>query len=337
MKKIFLALFAAALLLCISSCVECDGKGENQTPVRSAVENPKKSKTVTILNWNLQTFFDGVNDGNEYSEFKKSKAWNLDCYVERLEKLCSVIKECDADIVVMEELEKKEQLADITNTLSGTFDFASVYSYGAFSKNEDSSIGCGILSRYQIEDFSVHNIDYRIENITQPSMRPIAEVTIFTGKSSPRFKIFINHWKSKSSGEAESEIWRDRQENLLAVKMKRATEQGIVAVACGDFNRELMEFSIEDGKIALGDEKFICKNPWIEEDGAIKTEGSYRYNGKWEKIDHFFLAGNFEVKTFEVKNKGAWATEEGFPKKYEIWTGDGYSDHLPIYLELAIN
>ena len=45
------------------------------------------AKEISITSWNLQTFFDGNTTGTEYSEFRKSKNWNVTTYEARLNKL----------------------------------------------------------------------------------------------------------------------------------------------------------------------------------------------------------------------------------------------------------
>ena len=83
------------------------------------LENPGKKlssgKSIKILNWNLETFFDGEFDGNEYKEFScESYGWNKEKYIQRLERLAKVIKQSDADIVIMQEVEKKSSFMIFT-------------------------------------------------------------------------------------------------------------------------------------------------------------------------------------------------------------------------------
>lgn len=292
------------------------------------------SATIKVMNWNLQTFFDGIFDGNEYSDYKSPKSgWSSDKYEERLERLCSVIREMDADVIIMEELEKEAQLQDIANRLSGTFDFSSLYKHGLFARDEGSSIGCGILSRLPIDSVSVHSLDVRTEG-KAPSMRPVIQFSLSSkGKS---LTIFANHWKSKSSGEAESEIWRKRQEALLARLIKKAGYSGQAILACGDFNKDILEFDIKEKNgeksnlILHGKDDVEVYSPWICENGSLANPGSYWYKNQWERIDHFFAAGKIEVKDFYAESIGEWADKQGHPLRYQIWNGKGYSDHLPI-------
>ena len=50
----------------------------------------------------------------------------------------------------------------------------------------------------------------------------------------------------------------------------------------------------------------------------------------WEKIDHFFVNENSKIKEFYTIKNGPNITSEGTPFRYNLWNGQGYSDHLPI-------
>lgn len=296
--------------------------------------NEENNEQIKVMSWNLQTFFDSIFDGNEYSEFKNSKrGWSQKQYELRLERLASVIKKLDADVVIMEELEKEEQLQDIANRLSGTFDFSKIYTHAVFSGTEQSSIGCAVISRYPLDEITVHTMDIRLEE-KQPSMRPIIQFSVTKNKKN--LIVFVNHWKSKSGGAEKSEIWRKRQEKQLADLMRQAKKENGAALACGDFNKDISEFeriSSIDGKtnmILHGTQTIGVYSPWILENGTFAEPGSYWYKNNWERIDHFFACGNIKIQDFSAENDGEWADEEGHPLRYQVWNGKGYSDHLPI-------
>ena len=302
-------------------------------------DGSQKKESLKIVNWNLQTFFDAKFDGNEYDEYKSSKSgWNLTKYEERLNRLATAIKELDADVFVMEELEKEAQLQDIANQLSGTFNFSKLYKYAVFTTGQGSSIGCAVLSRYPIDTISVHTLDCRSKE-KQPPMRPIMQFSIYKNKKS--LTIFVNHWKSKSGGEEISEFWRNKQEKMLARLMKKAKGKNRAVLATGDFNKDISEFETKlfpefQGKghkenvILHGEENIEVYSPWILENGNLREGGSYWYKNKWERIDHFFTTGEIELTDFRAENAGAWAYEDGHPRRYQLWNGKGYSDHLPI-------
>ena len=290
----------------------------------------EKKVAVKILNWNLETFFDGQFDGNEYSEFKTAKSgWSVDKYAKRLERLSEAIKQLDADILVFEELEKKEQIYDISNQLSGTFNFSKIYRYGTFATSKNAPIGCAILSRYPLSEISVHEIDF---GSGQPSLRPIIQATITVKKK--KFTLFVNHWKSKAGGAEASEFWRDAQEKNLSRLIKKSMEKETAVIATGDFNRDIEEFEfVQNGEynIALkGNEQIFVHSPWLGEDGTLGEIGSYWFNDHWERIDHFFVCGTAKITSFSPQTDGKWTDSSGHPIRYKVYSGNGYSDHLPI-------
>ncbi|MBQ4377833.1 MAG: endonuclease/exonuclease/phosphatase family protein [Treponema sp.] len=316
----FLALACIVLIVsCGTDSCESSGSGNSS------------SKSIRVMNWNLQTFFDASFDGNEYTEYKSSKnGWSSEKYEARLERLCSVIKTLDADVVVIEEIEKEDQIQDVANRLSGTFDFSKLYRYAFFATGESSSIGCAVLSRYPAGEISVHSMDIR-GNAEQPSMRPVIQFSLYLNDKTLVF--FVNHWKSKSGGEEVSEIWRNRQEKILSNLMYEASKKNRYLIAAGDFNRNITEFTVRNSAknvVLHGNQDFEVYSPWILDNGELKEIGSYWYQNEWERIDHFFAGGDTEITNFCVENLGEWADSDGHPFRYQIWNGKGYSDHFPI-------
>lgn len=315
--------------------------------------NPEKAQSqgFSVVNWNLQTFFDGTKDGTEYSEFKKNSAWGKEAYSARLLKLCSAINLMNADIFVFEEIENSKILYDISNQLAGkSWNGKNNWSYACFSKNPEDAIGCGIISRLPIVKTKIHNMDIRTEGKTQPSMRPIMQVDFLVGFRT--VTIFVNHWKSKSGGEEESEIWRDWQESSLCRLLSECKETP--SLACGDFNRDIKEFFlkkewgtdiIDTANIVLreklplekqGERNIDVFSPWIMGSGNIANPGSYFFDDRWERIDHFFSNDCVALGDFCAVVNELWCGENDIPKAYKIYSGTGWSDHLPIRCRVRV-
>ncbi len=324
MQKIFLPFFAFVLFL--SSC---------------SLENAN-AQNLKVVNWNVQCFFDATKDGTEYSEFKKSKNWNRSAYEKRLDRLCDSIRKINADIFVLEEIENHAVIVDISNRLQDmSFTQRKKYNYAVFAKNPGDAIGIAVLSKLPILESSVHNIDIRSENEKQPSMRPILKVKIKTKNDA--FTIFVNHWKSKSGGEEKTEIWRNFQEANLSRLFEESLLQNEKIIACGDFNRDINEFFCEGGKVFFRNDDFekseICAvSPWfsndaenVTENGELVNPGSYYFNDEFERIDHFFVSKNVKIAEF-APLLGEWSSDDGIPFRFQIYSGNGYSDHLPIQL-----
>ena len=301
------------------------------------------SEELRILSWNVQTFFDSVKDGGEYDEFLKSKTWGNEAYTGRLERLSASLKSLDADVVVLSELENEGVLHDISNFLSGEWNQKKVYDYACFTKPDDSAIGCGVLSRFPMENLTVHSLDVH-SSVDMPKMRPIMQVSIVKGEK--KLVLLVNHWKSMSGGENSSEQWRRRQESVLCRRMEKCAASKQPSLACGDFNRDILKFkkaSSPDMILLRSDplDDFctegveVC-SPWLDMNQDLVEPGSYFYDGEWSRIDHFFACGPVEITRFEPSTNGPWCDAEShIPEKYKIWDGKGYSDHLPILCTVA--
>lgn len=304
---------------------------------------------VSVVSWNVQTFFDANNDGTEYADFLKSKTWDETMYAQRVSRLCQVIAMLNADIYVLEEIENESVIQDICNGLSvHKWNSTEIWSYACFSKEPGSSIGCAVISKYELSDFTNHSLEISSSKINQPSLRAIGKVKVRVGNKN--FVLFVNHWKSKSSGEAESEIWRIKQESILTNLICESVEenQTYPILICGDFNKSIEEFEYlegyEESNILLNskypfDNKAIeVFSPWYDEYGNITCDtGSYYYKNTWEYIDNFFVHGNFKVLDFEVCIDELWTKENDIPNGFKTYTGEGYSDHLPIKIILELN
>ena len=321
-NKIFLSVtFLFFLLLCTS----CD----------NGFSFDAGNKKVHVVSWNVQTFFDGVTSGNEYSEFKGSKSkWNEDLYNRRLNDLCSAIQEINPDILVLQEIENEGVMYDISNRLTGFQNSKNSYQWMAFRKSPDSSIGCGVFSRIPIKNVLHHQVDCRIYG-EQPSLRPLMEVALsWDEKSGKEVSLFICHWKSKYGGKEVAAKWQQQQGELLGWRLAELEKIGKAnAIICGDFNcgiEEFIPYEKDLEKVYIGN--IAVKSGWLLE--TTVSKGSYWYKDTWEKIDHIFSFGNVNIKDFTTIESDLWTelheSGEIIPHRYSVWKGNGFSDHLPV-------
>lgn len=324
-------------------------------------KNPSGSESIRIATWNVQTFFDAVNDGIEYSEFQKSDKWTQKAYEARLSKLCDGLKKLDAEVYVLEEIENERIIYDITNRLAGDVWYKDKkLNYALFAKDDESSIGCAVLSRLPLICATVHSLDIRTEKNKQPAMRPLIKVTVT--KNDRELTLFVNHWKSKSGGEEKTEVWRNWQESLLAKNILQIGD--CTAISCGDFNRDIYDFATvgttdEAAEAATSEQispsgnsspsprpanvllrtaffgtaqTVAAYSPWLDDTAALEcgSEGSYYFQESWERIDHFFATGNATISDFIVATDSPFAQTDGTPDRYTLFNGRGCSDHLPL-------
>lgn len=296
----------------------------------------------SLVSWNVQTFFDAKKDGFEYADFLKSENWNVAMYEERVSRLCEVMQSLDADVYVLQEIENKSVLQDICNFLNCNV-WKNTYLYSCFYKEENSSIGCAVISKFELSDLTTHTLDIRTSENIQPSLRPILSLTLNVGEK--KIGLFVNHWKSKS-GTKESDEWRKYQQALLVKQLSYVDSLSVDSVIlCGDMNQDInefenCEFNCEENQTfnvklngnILNEEDVLVYSPWIDSSGNYSTEiGSYYFQDNWERIDHIFVCGKIKIYSFEpcTDVNGKW-TNEDKPYPYKVYSGKGYSDHLPI-------
>ena len=336
MKNLYYALAAlAGIMLCACS-------GGSAAPAEE--EAFSGGTQLVVANWNLQTFFDGKKDGCEYKEYQKAADWNTETYKVRLERLCEFITSTDADIYVFEEIENEEIIYDISNELSASgknWKQKDFWNYSVFAKEAGTAIGIGILSRYPLSNIRTHTMDIRIHSTEQPTTRYILESEVSVHKK--RLVILANHWKSKSGGEQETEIWRDWQESLLGKRVAELLKEDDTAILiCGDFNRDAADFVYLENIVLrfadFGYTDYVDVNSlWFTASGDYASDkGSYFYDDRWERIDNIMLTGTAHKVTFSPLAISPWATVQGYPIPYKIYSGQGWSDHLPLCAQIAI-
>ncbi|MGI5173178.1 endonuclease/exonuclease/phosphatase family protein [Treponema sp. OMZ 840] len=323
-----------------------------------------EKRPVRIISWNVQTFFDAHTAGTEYAEFgDKSGLWSIGKYEARLKRLCAFMRENPADIYVFEEIENRAVLQDIANYNAGFSGAAQKTVTALFAGEKNGSLGIAVISRLPIKKAAVHQIHVqalirpdkketgKMRQLKAPPLRPLLEIH-FENKDDT-FILFACHWKSKSGGAQKSDIWRELQEKLLVQSIAALTEaeKEKALIVCGDFNRALEEFSLcpkdsdKKNTVALTGASDTLKlySAWLtfQSAGKImvpekkfeKERGSYYFKGRWEKIDHFFYNGQVQAKNFFPLDFGAHTDKGGLPLRYNIHTGAGYSDHLPLVFD----
>ena len=322
--------FIKIILFTLCFFLSCEHSSSQGKEKKSGFK--KNQNTLKIVSWNVQTFFDAVDDGTEYSEFRSSKSrWGKEAYEARLDRLCNALQELNADVFILSEVENAAVMYDISNRLAGN-SWSRKYSwdYACFTKNSGDAIGLALLSRYPLSNLSTHNVDIRTD-AKQARMRPIVKVSLSQGDKN--LTIFANHWKSKSGGAELSEVWRNWQEHTLSTLL--AENQNVAILACGDFNRDISEFkkcekTFDIAFRRLYENDSVLHSTWYSEHGSLLPSYSYYYDGAGERIDHVFYSKNVNVISFAVEDTGSWADENGMPYRYTLYTGKGYSDHFPL-------
>ena len=353
-------LFLAALFFSQTGCINSETKAGGSSVI---------PRTITLMTWNVQNLFDGIDNGFEYNEFLQSAGWSQEKYKGKLHNISGAIGKLNPqpDIIMLQEVESLQILEDLAETMSNG------YSWSHFANKPGASLGVGIISRLPLSQTKVHSIT--INGETTP--RPVLETRVQTEEGG--FALFVCHWKSKLGGDVTEKVRRASARVILRrIRELREKEPELGFIAAGDLNENYDEFFKQNARIVcalLPDDPYcaqltgadganvekqkdfivISKNkpplpvhfpentivlfsPWIDE----LENGTYYYKNEWETIDHFLISGQFfdnagwEYEKTQIADFQPFASPGGTPISYNIRTGTGLSDHLPLLLTLKL-
>ena len=169
--------------------------------------------------------------------------------------------------------------------------------------------------------------------------------------------IFINHWPSKFGGELETESSRFAAASTLREKIDsiKIFYKDARILIMGDFNDEPESLAIAEKLGACSSISSSCLSGLINISAILKDkgEGSYKYQGNWGMIDQIIVSESFLDKKHNLWTDPDKASvfsadflleddEAYFGKKpFRTFNGykyhGGYSDHLPVYIDLMIS
>lgn len=334
------ALLAASILASLAACGSCSME-------------PKPGDSIHIMSYNLMTFFDPVDHGGEYEDFKAAAGWNDEAYRRRLKNVVSAVRGAlpdGPDILALQEIENERALADLAEELGG-------YPYALMAKDRSVVLSSALLSRYPPLALRAHKA---LPPPGGPASAPreILEAEIDLGGTT--LIVFVCHWKSKLGGAPETEAERRGAAALInaLVAARLAAEPGAAVVIAGDLNENPDEYdrvgrayptalmpadagpgpwlllAAEPGGASTAGPVFF--SPWLADDEGY----SYVYGDERERIDHLLLSagaaagGAVRFEGFDAAPPAFLVDERGRPLAWSTRSGSGYSDHLPVRLSL---
>ncbi|MDR2204639.1 MAG: endonuclease [Flavobacteriaceae bacterium] len=166
-----------------------------------------------------------------------------------------------------------------------------------------------------------------------------------------RMAFFMNHWPSRSGGEAASRPRRNAAAVALKEEMDkfRAQDPNIKLFAMGDFNDDPNSPSLENYLKAVGDKNKLSEEfPYFNlmYEPFKRGVASLAYQGAPNLFDQIIVSKNLVLdknpatysvykseiykQDYMINREGPW---KGYPLRswdYDRYTG-GYSDHFPAY------
>jgi endonuclease/exonuclease/phosphatase family metal-dependent hydrolase len=168
------------------------------------------------------------------------------------------------------------------------------------------------------------------------------------------FHLFVCHFPSMVGGERRSEWKRVLAAGVVRRKVDsiQQANQEAAIIVMGDLNGRFNTKAQRTMRVKAPDNRPIQAGELYNTSYHLRraTRGSYRYKGKWQTIDHIIVSGTLlnGEHTWQVNRRmevfmADFLLEEDknyYGKKpFPTYRGPrymgGYSDHLPVYVDLS--
>jgi predicted extracellular nuclease len=323
-----------------------------------ATAQKKNYKPLVIGFYNLENLYDTVdNTMTNDEEFLPGgpRNYSTAIYMDKLNKLATVISQMGSEVspdgpalLGVAEVENDTVLNDLVRQkLIEKRNYKIVH----YDSKDIRGVDVGLL--YNPKYFKVEASDKLFVQLPTGAKDAYytRDVLWVRGKlDGETVHIYVNHWPSRSGGEARSapgrkaaaQVCRNHIDSIAKI------EPNAKIVVMGDLNDDPINESITDVLGAKPDADEVRKgglyNPWTEM--YKKGNGTLAYNDAWGLFDQiiisypwldksqngaFFAKPNIFFREYLVENNGRY---KGYPMR--TWDGNtyrgGYSDHFPTYL-----
>jgi len=325
----------------------------------SALSQKKDYKVAAIGFYNVENLFDLVDnpkiDGEDQFLPGGEKDWTRKRLNKKMNDLSKVIAALGDGISAppilgfgeVENSSVLEELLDTEAFIKGNFKY--------LHKDSPDRRGIDVCLAYDADLVTVLNWEaIKIKFPKEPSYtsRDIlyAQLDI---QQSDDVHLFVNHWPSRYEGMDITEPRRMQAAQTVKQKTEKifANNPDAKIILMGDFNDEPINRSIKDvlntasTKDDLDKANFLNAFHHLLDD---EKQGSYNYKGDWSFLDQIIISKNlYAGKEGYCSNGEAGVLRQKWMLYNDKRTGPkpnrtfgykyygGYSDHLPIYIDLV--
>jgi len=314
----------------------------------------------TIAFYNIENLFDTENDSLTFDDDRTPQGkdkWTIERYKQKVQNMSLVLSEIGVeiaqtspDIIGICEIENKRVIEDLIHHKN-----LSDKDYGIVHLDSPDERGIDVALLYKRESFIVNTFkSHRLLLFDREGYRDYTrgQLVVSGYLDDEEFHFIVNHWPSRSGGEA-----RSKPNRIAAAKLNKRIIDSIhrlnvdaKIISMGDFNDDPIDDSMKKVLKTKGKKNSLEEgnlfNPF--EKLFKKGVGSLAYRDKWNLFDQMFFTSNLiNVKKNRysfwkagVFNPSYLLDPNGRYKGYPLRTYaggsyiGGYSDHFPVYLYL---
>jgi hypothetical protein len=322
----------------------------------------KQYNIRTIAFYNLENLFDTINDttiNDEASPMMELKANRSKVYWDKIDKLGSVISQIGLDkantspaIIGVSEVENLSVLEDLIKSKH-----LIKKEYGIIHYDTPDKRGIYVALLYQKRYFKPIHHEVFNPNIYRNNFKVYTRDQLLVSGylDDELIHIIVNHWPSRSGGEAKSRPLREKAayQNLKIFDKIREQDPNAKIFTMGDFNDDPNNSSFKKVLKTKSKKKKVGEldiyNPY--EDLHRRGFNTLAYRDNLNLFDMILISsplldkGKKDFSTYKmykamIFNKRFLSDKKGRYKGYPfrsfsngVYTG-GYSDHYPVYMYL---
>ena len=324
-------------------------------------QEKKKFKIHTVAFYNLENLFDSINDPVKFDEaspiMEMDESNRAEVYEKKVRNMARVVADIGYQdtkntpaIIGVSEVENRQVLVDLVNDPQ-----LLNKDYGIIHYESPDKRGIDVALLYQkalfrpIETSSHELLIY--DDSTRKRVYTRDQLLVSGELEGDLIHIIVNHWPSRSGGEA-----RSRSKRVGAAKLNKHIIDSLQSkdpyakiITMGDFNDNPTNASVKEVLKAERKEKKVgFKGIYNPMEGFFKKGlGSNAYRDAWSLFDQIMFTQPFLEKDYSslrfykagIFNRSYLTSKRGKYKGYPFrsfssgFTG-GFSDHYPVYIYL---
>ncbi len=326
--------------------------------IRCSFVFPQKQYTVrTIAFYNVENLFDTENDTLTFDDDRTPEGkdrWTKERYNEKVGRIAKVLAHIgrdltgtSPDLIGLCEVENKQVVEDLIS-----HERLKQGDYGIIHFDSPDERGIDVALLYKNESFLPIAFASRrllLAGLEQDRNYTRDQLVVSGLLDDDPVHIIVNHWPSRSGGEALSQPYRIEAARLnrRIIDSIQRLEVGAKIIGMGDLNDDPTDASLKMVLKTKGDRADLVADDLFNPMEKLfrKGIGSLAYRDKWNLFDQIFLTGNLVLAErgqlrfwkagvfkapYLITSKGPY---KGYPFRTYAggnYTG-GYSDHFPVY------
>lgn len=323
-------------------------------------QEKKKFKIHTVAFYNLENLFDTINDPLKFDEASPIMEMNTnrqEVYKKKVHNMARVISEIGADvtgnspaIIGVSEIENREVLEDVVNDPQ-----LLAKDYGIIHFHSPDARGIDVALLYQKALFrpintSSHELKI-FDDVSRKRVYTRDQLLVSGELDGELVHIIVNHWPSRSGGEA-----RSRPKRVAAAKLSKRIVDSLQSIdpyakvfIMGDLNDDPTNDSVKEVlKAERNKNKVKLKGIYNPYEDFFRKDGlgTTAYRDAWSLFDQILVTKPLIEKEYDsfrlykagIFNKNYLTNKYGRYKGYPLRSfadggfTDGFSDHFPVYV-----